>query len=101
MAPRTHAHRCRTSAYFDLAPDWLCEVVSPTTGRLDRVRKMPVYAREGVRHLWLVDPITRTLEVYRLDGRRWVVASTHGGAEVVRAEPFAELEIDINRWWRE
>jgi Uma2 family endonuclease len=88
-------------AYFELAPDWLCEVVSPNTGRLDRVRKMPVYAREGVGHLWLVDPITRTLEVYRLDGRRWVVASTHGGSEAIRAEPFADLEIDISRWWRE
>jgi len=88
-------------AYFELPPDWLCEVVSPTTGRLDRVRKMPVYAREGVHHLWLVDPIARTLEVYRLDGQCWVVVSAHGGAEAIRAEPFADLEIDISRWWRE
>jgi Uma2 family endonuclease len=48
-------------AYFELAPDWLCEVVSPSTGRLDRVRKMPVYGRAGVSHMWLVDPSTRTL----------------------------------------
>ena len=88
-------------AYFELAPDWVCEVVSPTTGRLDRVRKMPVYAREHVRHLWLVDPILRTLEVYRLDGARWIVASTHGGQEPARAEPFEALELDLSRWWLE
>jgi len=88
-------------AYFELAPDWVCEVVSPTTGRLDRVRKMPVYAREHVRHLWLVDPILRTLEVYRLEGTRWVVASTHGGPEQVRAEPFEAVELDLSRWWLE
>jgi Uma2 family endonuclease len=71
-----------------LAPDWVCEVISPRTGRIDRSRKMGIYAREGVRHLWFVDPLARTLEAYRLDGERWVVASTHGGAETVRAEPF-------------
>ena len=88
-------------AYFDLAPDWVCEVVSPTTGRLDRVRKMPAYARQRVVHLWLVDPILRTLEVYRLDGPRWVVVSTHGGAESVRAEPFEAIELNLSRWWLE
>lgn len=86
-------------AFFRLAPDWVCEVVSPKTGRLDRVRKMPVYARERIGHLWLVDPILRTLEVYRLDGARWVVASTHGGTDPVCTEPFGELEIDLGRWW--
>ena len=87
--------------YFEQAPDWVCEVISPSTGRLDRVRKMAIYAREQVSHLWLVDPLLRTLEVYRLEGPRWVVASTHGGAEVVRAEPFAAIELDSSRWWLE
>jgi Uma2 family endonuclease len=86
-------------AYFEQAPDWVCEVVSPSTGRLDRVRKIPIYAREQVGHLWLVDPLLRTLEVYRLEGQRWVVAGTHGGAESVRAEPFAAIELDMSRWW--
>ncbi len=88
-------------AYSELAPDWVCEVVSPTSGRLDRVRKMPVYAREGVGHIWLVDPLQRTLEVYRLEGQRWMVVSTHGGEESIRAEPFAALELDMSRWWLE
>jgi Uma2 family endonuclease len=87
--------------YFKLAPNWICEVVSPTTGRLDRVRKMPVYARERVGHLWLVDPLQHTLEIYRLEGDRWIVASTHGGVERVMAEPFADLEIELKRWWLE
>src|SRR5262249_34920193 len=65
--------------FLTLAPDWACEVVSPGTGRIDRSRKMGIYAREGVRHLWIVDPLARTLEVYRLEGGRWVVVGTHGG----------------------
>ena len=60
--------------------------MSPSTGAIDRSGKMRVYAREQVGYLWIVDPILRTLEVYRLEGSRWVVASTHGGAEGVRAE---------------
>jgi Uma2 family endonuclease len=87
--------------YFEQAPDWTCEVVSPSTGRLDRVRKMAIYAREQASHLWLVDPLLRTLEVYHLEGQRWVVASTHGGAEAVCAEPFETIELDISRWWLE
>ena len=87
--------------YSELAPDWVCEVVSPSTGRSDRVLKMPIYAREQVRHLWLVDPGLRTLEVYRLEAQRWVVMSTHGGSGMIRAEPFAALEIDLGRWWLE
>ena len=87
--------------YFELAPDWVCEVVSPSTGRIDRVRKMPVYAREQVRHVWLVEPLQRTLEVYRREGPRWVLVSTHDGEEQVHAEPFEAIALDINRWWLE
>ena len=88
-------------AYFELAPDWVCEVVSPSTARVDRVRKVPIYAREGVSHLWLVDPLQQTLEVFHLERQHWVLVSTHGGAETVRAEPFAALELDMSRWWLE
>lgn len=86
-------------AHFTLAPDWICEVVSPSTGRLDRMTKMPIYARESVAHLWLVDPLSMTLEVYRLEAGRWVVADTQGGAATVSAEPFEAIEIDLSRWW--
>lgn len=85
--------------YTEQAPDWVCEIVSPSTGRVDRVRKMPIYAREKVSHLWLVDPLQQTLEVYRLEGHGWFVVSSHGDTENVHAEPFDALEIDISRWW--
>ncbi len=91
----------RNVPYFTLAPDWACEVISPRSGRLDWARKMPIYEREGVRNLWIVDPLARTLEVYRLESGRWVVAATHGGDEVVRAEPFATLDLSLERWWLE
>lgn len=84
-----------------LAPDWVCEVISPSTGVIDRGKKMRVYAREGVQHLWIVDPILRTLEIYRLEAGRWVVAGAYGGTDVVRAEPFTEVEVRLGRWWLE
>jgi len=89
------------AAALSLPPDWACEIVSPSTGALDRGRKMQVYARERVGHLWIVDPGPRTVEVYRLEGGRWVVASTHAGSMAARAEPFDAVELDMSRWWRE
>ena len=88
-------------AFFSLAPDWICEVLSPTTQRLDRVRKMRVYAREGVLNAWLLDPLARSLEVYRLEGGRWLRLSAHGGEEQVRAEPFEAVELDLMALWGE
>jgi Uma2 family endonuclease len=91
----------RNVPYFELAPDWVCEVLSTTTARMDRIRKKPIYAREQVGHLWLVDPAVRTLEVYRLERGQWVDAGAYGGAEVVRAEPFATVEMAMGQWWLE
>jgi len=88
-------------AYFELSPDWVCEVVSPSTACIDRVRKMPIYARERVGYLWLVHPSLQTLEVYRLEGQQWVIASSHVGAEGARAEPFGAVELNMSRWWLE
>ncbi len=86
-------------AYFSVAPDWICEVLSPSTASLDRVKKMTVYARERVSHAWLVDPIGQTLEVLRLDNGRWTILSTWAKADVVRAEPFDALELDLTLLW--
>ncbi|TMB52778.1 MAG: Uma2 family endonuclease [Deltaproteobacteria bacterium] len=86
---------------FTQPPDWVCEVVSPRTGAIDRGRKMRIYARERVGHLWMVDPLARTLEIYRLEADRWIVASTHAASERVRPEPFDAMELDIGRWWLE
>lgn len=86
-------------AYFSVAPDWICEVVSPSTAALDRVKKLAVYARERVSHAWLVDPLARTLEVLRLENGRWTIVSTCSGADVVRAEPFEAIELDLTLLW--
>ena len=89
------------TAAFTLAPDWVCEVVSPGTERLDRAKKMPVYAREGVSHLWIVNPLARTLEVYRLAESRWLLLGTYEGSVRVRAEPFDAVELELGPLWGE
>jgi Uma2 family endonuclease len=90
----------RTAA-FTLAPDWACEVLSPSTAALDRGIKLPIYGREGVRHVWLKDPEARTLEVFRLEGAHYVLLVTHTGLARVRAEPFEAVELDLPFLWGE
>lgn len=84
--------------YFAMAPDWVCEVQSPSTARLDRVQKKRIYAREGVQYMWLVDPEAQTLEVVQRTGEFWQVGS-YGGDEKVCALPFDAIELDLARWW--
>lgn len=86
-------------AYFTLAPDWLCEVLSPATARMDRLKKLRIYAREEVKHVWLIDPLQQTLEVLRLDQSRWSILVVHGGGDIVRAEPFESTDLDLSRLW--
>ncbi|WNG28230.1 Uma2 family endonuclease [Cystobacter fuscus] len=88
----------RDEPFFELAPDWVCEVLSPSTAALDRGRKLPLYHREGVSHVWLVDLRAHTLEVYRRGPRGWRLAR-YGGEEVVRAEPFDAEPLDLGRLW--
>ncbi len=88
-----------TEAFFTLRPDWLCEVLSPSTSRLDKTRKLPSYARAGVPHVWLIDPSAQTLDVYRLELGRWVVVASHGGDERINAEPFEAVTMDLGRLW--
>ncbi|KYG03441.1 hypothetical protein BE21_51620 [Sorangium cellulosum] len=88
------------AAYFSLAPDWICEVLSSSTEKVDREEKMPIYAREGVRHAWLVDPIQRTLEVHVVTpGRAWGPAVTYHDSARVRVAPFETLELDLSVLW--
>jgi Uma2 family endonuclease len=82
-----------------LAPDWVCEILSPSTAAVDRGEKLPIYARESVRHAWLVDPAVHTLEVLRLEREAWrIVATWHDDAKV-RAEPFDAIELDLGILW--
>ena len=86
-------------AFFTLAPDWICEVLSKSTANVDRDDKMPIYAREGVRHAWLIDPSARTLEVFVLEGRRWVESGTWCDSDRVRVPPFEAIELDLSVLW--
>lgn len=84
---------------FEVAPDWVCEVLSPATERYDREDKMAVYARHGVAHAWLVDPARRTLEVYERTGDRWTGIASYRDDHTVIAAPFAAVPLDLATLW--
>ena len=82
-----------------LAPDWICEVLSPSTASVDRTKKLPIYQREGVAHAWLIDPTAHTLEVLRRHDLEWLPVGRYEGASVVRAEPFDAVALDLAGLW--
>ena len=86
---------------FALAPDWVCEVLSPSTARVDRGKKMRIYAEQQVEYLWIMDPLQRTLETYQLLNAQWTLLQTYTDNEVVCAEPFPEAEVDLKSIWGE
>lgn len=86
---------------FTLVPDWVCEVLSPSTMVIDRMEKMPAYARHGVRHIWLLDPLARTLEAFALESGRWVLIGGHHGNARVRVEPFDAVELELAALWED
>ena len=98
---RERMPRVPDAAFSLLAPDWVCEILSPSTVAFDRSRKLAVYAREEVAHLWLVDPAALTLEVLQLDAHRWSILETRLGNEVVRVPPFQEVEMRLSLLWGE
>jgi Uma2 family endonuclease len=83
------------------APDWLCEILSPSTSSFDRAKKLAIDAREGLAWAWLIDPLARTLEVLKLEGGRWTILATHADNEVVRPEPFDAVELELAARWGE
>ena len=88
------------TAWFELAPDWACEILSPSTARTDHALKMSIYARERVPHLWLVDPDARTLEVYRLqDDGHWLLLATLKEDDPVKQPPFDAITFALGSLW--
>ena len=85
--------------HMTLAPDWICEVLSASTEALDRGKKLPVYAREGVGHAWLVDRLRQTLEVLGLDSGRWIELAACEGRVAVRAPPFDAIALELGALW--
>ena len=87
------------TAFFTLAPDWVCEVLSPSTRDLDRHGKRPIYAREGVGHLWFVDPGARDLEAFELRNGEWVLIATARNDDPVSIPPFEAIAFQLGALW--
>ena len=91
------------TAWFECMPDWVCEVISPSTGRIDRAVKMPLYAHYGVQYIWIVDPDLKTLEAYQLQEdksvKKWLLIKTLQDTEIVSLPPFTEIEFELSVLW--
>jgi Uma2 family endonuclease len=81
--------------WMTVVPDWVCEILSTSTGRLDRSKKLPKYHRLGVQHAWLIEPVARTLEVLERSERGWLYLQTFGGDDHVRAPPFDAISLEL------
>ncbi len=88
-----------TQAVVETIPDWVCEVLSPSTRRIDRTKKMAVYAESGVAHYWILDPKAKSLEAFELEGEKWVLSAIASESDVVRIAPFEDVEIDLQYLW--
>jgi Uma2 family endonuclease len=86
-------------AFFELAPDWVCEVLSPSTRRIDLTDKREIYRTAGVAHLWLVDPRARALEAFALREGAWVLVGALKDDEPVRLTPFDGIEFPLSALW--
>lgn len=92
-------HLTNEESFFTSAPDWVCEVLSPATMGRDRVRKLPIYAASNVSHVWLVDPLQRTLEVLQLNASSYSLVGLFEGEALVRAQPFDAIELNLGLLW--
>ncbi len=81
-----------------VVPDWCCEVLSPTTQREDRVIKLPLFTKAGVQWVWLVDPTSRTLEVYETIKDRATLVLAASAMDVVSPPPF-DARLSLEQWW--
>lgn len=90
-----------TTNWIGVSPDWICEVLSPSTIRLDKTKKMPIYAKHNVNYLWLIHPIDKTLDVFKLVSGGWHLLNAFVENDIVKAEPFQEIEINLGELWLE
>jgi Uma2 family endonuclease len=96
---RERMPRLPDTAWFELPPDWVCEILSPSTARIDRVEKLPIYAAHEVRHAWLVDPDLRTLEVFENHGGKWLLLTVLENAAAVSQPPFDAISFPLDSLW--
>src|SRR5208337_2431127 len=95
-------HPCDPEEHrFMVSPDWICEILSPDAAQNDRILEMRLFARHPVPYTWLIDPALKTLEVFKLESGRWVLPGVFAKNGKIRAEPFQEMEIDLDNLWLE
>lgn len=82
---------------IDVAPNWVCEILSPSTAARDRVEKRKLYADHGIEHYWIVDVDARTLEAFELSAGRWVLVDSYDETATARIPPFDAVELVIDR----
>jgi Uma2 family endonuclease len=87
------------TSWFEVAPDWVCEILSQSTAKTDRTTKVPIYAEIGVGRLWLIDPVLRTLEAYELLNRHWSLLTTLKDDDMVRLAPFDAVGFSLADLW--
>jgi len=87
------------SAWFDTAPDWVCQVLSPSTERSDKGPKRRIYALYGVGHLWYLDPRARSLEIFARHDLGWLLTHTYLDTEAVNAPPFEAPTFSLGLLW--
>jgi len=87
------------TAWLELPPDWICEVLSPSTASSDRAEKLPIYAEDGVVHVWLVDPQLRTLEAFENKEGKWLLLATLKEQDQVSLPPFDAIVFDLSLLW--
>lgn len=85
--------------WISVAPDWICEVLSPSTADVDMIRKMPIYAEYDVGYAWIVDPAAKLLSAYRTEAGKWFPIAKYRENDRVRVEPFPEVEINLADLW--
>ncbi len=98
---RSNMDHISAAPFFEIRPDWVCEVLSPSTEKVDRTLKLPIYAREGVSHAWVVNPLLRTLEVLRLQAGQWVNIGNYSDDQEIRAEPFHAIVLQLGVLWED
>ncbi len=87
------------TAWFEIVPDWICEVLSPATAKTDRSEKMPIYASLTVQYLWLIDPILQTLETYQLQDGHWLLQDSLKDEDQVCSLPFSKHTFPLSNLW--
>ena len=87
------------TAWIEVAPDWVCEVLSPSTESYDRGDKQLIYAEAGVTHRWQINPVLRMLEVYELKSDKWLLLDVIQEDAQVTAAPFSEFSFSLSALW--